>query len=212
MHDDLPQLMTAWIKGWAISRLSPAPVAIPGGFRADIRQPVPGTRYVFHTYDTESLERLGRDLTIPGTGIKIHGRLPELRAALPESWRMDEPACLMTTTFRPGTAIPADPYTIRYLAEGATHVIQVLDADGEIAASARMARGDRYGVIDRVWTRPAHQRRGLGTTMMQLLANRAVELGLSDGVLSASPEGRELYLTLGWTVRAEMAVAFRTPD
>jgi predicted GNAT family acetyltransferase len=101
------------------------------------------------------------------------------------------------------------PYAARIVMEGQTHIAHVLDADGGIAAWARLAPSGAYGVIDRVWTRAPHQRRGLGTTMMQLLADRAVAIGLTEGILSASEEGRALYLSLGWTVKSDLASAVR---
>jgi GNAT superfamily N-acetyltransferase len=210
MNHDLPELMTVWVRGWTISRESPAPIEIPGGFRVDLRRPTPGVRYVLHTYDVAALRRLGREPAVPGTGIKIIGNEAALRAALPDTWATHGAGYLMTTTFRPGTATPVAPYTTRIALEGRTHVVHILDADGEIAAAAHLAPSGAYGVVDRVWTRAEHQRRGLGTVMMQLLADRAVEVGLTTGVLSGSEEGRALYLALGWTVRSDLASAFRT--
>ena len=73
----------------------------------------------------------------------------------------------------------------------------------------RRARSGRYGVVDQVWTRPADRRRGLGTLLMTMLGNRAVSLGLTTGVLSATDDGRALYRSLGWAVRGALAGAFR---
>lgn len=208
---DLSELMAAWVCGWAVSRESPPPAPIPGGFVVDVRQPVTCVRYVLHTRDVDTLRRLGDEVTVPGAGIKICGTNADLHAALPGTWTVgdDDRGYLMTTTFRAGTATPVAPYAARIAMEGQTHVAHVLDADGEIAAWARLAPSGAYGVIDRVWTRTPHQRRGLGTVMMELLADRAVAIGLTEGVLSASEEGRALYLSLGWTVRSDLASAIR---
>ncbi len=206
---DLTELMTVWGRGWAVSRQSPAPTPIPGGFMVHAQRPGRCFRHVLHTWDEATLRRLGRELTEPGTWIKICGTAADLRAALPEAWTMDEPGYLMTATFHAGTAVPVAPYTARVAMEGATHVVHMLDADGEIAAWARLAPSGAYGVVDQVWTRPPHQRRGLGTVMMRILGDRAVAAGLTNGILSASADGRALYLSLGWTVRSDLAGASR---
>lgn len=62
-------------------------------------------------------------------------------------------------------------------------------------------------VFDRIETAPAHRRRGLGSVVMAALAEGVVTLGARDGVLVASPDGRALYTSLGWTTRAAVVIA-----
>lgn len=45
---------------------------------------------------------------------------------------------------------------------------------------------------------------------MTMLANRAIEEGLTTGLLSATADGRGLYSAMGWTIRGELAGAFRS--
>jgi hypothetical protein len=42
---------------------------------------------------------------------------------------------------------------------------------------------------------------------MRILSNHATRIGLHSGVLVATDEGRDLYRTLGWTVRTPIAAA-----
>jgi hypothetical protein len=46
--------------------------------------------------------------------------------------------------------------------------------------------------------------------MMAMLGNRALDEGLSTGLLSATADGRGLYSALGWTIRGEPAGACRS--
>jgi hypothetical protein len=46
---------------------------------------------------------------------------------------------------------------------------------------------------------------------MTLFGNRALDAGLTTGVLSATEDGRALYSALGWAVVGELAGAFRPP-
>jgi len=77
-------------------------------------------------------------------------------------------------------------------------------------SSARLAACGEYGVIDRVRTRPADRRRGMGRAVMTMLGNRALDEGLTTGLLSATTDGKALYAALGWAVRGELAGAFRS--
>jgi predicted GNAT family acetyltransferase len=152
---------------------------------------------------------LGRELTWPGTEIKALGDSAALRSALPDDWSMYDPCDLMTATFKHGGAAVHEPYVARIVEDGATLVGLVFDDNGDTVSSARLAPSGRYGVIDKVWTKPAHQRRGLGTILMTKLGNRALDSGLTTGLLSATADGRALYSALGWTVVENLAGAFR---
>jgi GNAT superfamily N-acetyltransferase len=202
-------LVNAWVHGWARSRGTSAPVAIDGGLRVDLGRTGP-SRYVLHTFDWPELAELGRRLTSPGTEVKIVAGTASLRATLPDSWSMHDPCHVMTGPFTRGPAEVPAPYVARIIDDGVALVGLVLDGDGDLVASARLAASGRYGVIDRVGTSPSHQRRGLGTLLMTMLGNRALDEGLATGLLSATAHGRTLYSALGWTVEAELAGASRT--
>ncbi|MFC7546217.1 GNAT family N-acetyltransferase [Plantactinospora sp. GCM10030261] len=232
----IPDLVTAWGQGWVVSRGAPAPVVVPGGFRVDVGLPGHRSRHVLHSYDAGSLSRLARTLVQPGSWIKISGDRATLRAAFPAAWRMDIPGWLMArplvaeasmraaTTEVAGTSMPAGmtevagatmragvidpPYRLRVDLDGRVIVAMVLDRDGALAASGRLAPAGAYGIVDQVETAVAHRRRGLGSVVMRALAERAAEDGVRTGVLVATDDGRALYERLGWTVRSEVSGAY----
>ncbi|MGW4502892.1 GNAT family N-acetyltransferase [Micromonospora sp. NPDC004336] len=204
----VPGLMAAWGRGWAVSRGTPAPVAVPGGFRVDVGLPGHRVRHVLHTYDAGSLGRLGRELTAPGTWIKVAGDRAGLRAALPDGWTLDSAGYLMSAPLTPGTVEPPAPYVTRVVAEGGVVVATVLDADGRRAASGRLAGAGEFAVVDQVETVPAHRRRGLGSVVMRALCDHGARLGARTGILVATDDGRALYGALGWTVRSEVSGAY----
>jgi GNAT superfamily N-acetyltransferase len=58
--------------------------------------------------------------------------------------------------------------------------------------------GDVAGIFDMsVW--PAFQRRGLGTALLRTVCAAAGAAGAVDAVLNATPEGKKLYETCGFT-------------
>jgi GNAT superfamily N-acetyltransferase len=205
MQPAIKELTTQWVRGWAASRGAATPATIDGGFRVDAG---PRVRYVLHTYDSKTLGRLGRELTEPGTDIKIVGPTRELRAALPDGWTMYPPCTLMTTAFTHRDVVLPQPYTSRIKHDGCA-LLGLILSGGEVVSSGRLAMTGRYGIIDQVWTRPAYQRRGLGRQLMTILGNRAADLGRNAGLLSATDDGRALYERLNWTARGEIAGAVR---
>ncbi|MFE2757339.1 GNAT family N-acetyltransferase [Actinosynnema sp. NPDC059335] len=111
-------------------------------------------------------------------------------------------------THPPRTA--PSPYRARTTTSGTGLLtVEVWHGHGSDAPAARgqaaVGRGD--AVFDRIETAPAHRRRGLGSVVMATLAEGAVDLGARDGVLVASPDGRALYASLGWTTRAAVVIA-----
>lgn len=68
------------------------------------------------------------------------------------------------------------------------------------AATARMMVSQEVATVDYVVTEPEFRRRGLASVIMKALTVQAVKEGAKFGVLFASPEGRMLYTSLGWTI------------
>jgi hypothetical protein len=133
-----------------------------------------------------------------------------LREALPTDWTTVDPHHLMTGMFTPGVAELPPSYTTRVVEEGGVLIGSVRDSAGDLASSARLAACGRFGVLDRVRTRAADQRRGLGRAVLTALGNRALAEGVTTGLSSATAEGRALYSALGWAVSGELAGAFRS--
>ncbi|MFY1690571.1 GNAT family N-acetyltransferase [Plantactinospora sp. WMMB782] len=207
----VPELVMAWGRGWAVSRATPAPVEVPGGFRVDVGLPGHRVRHVLHTYRADTLGRLGADLTAPGSWIKVTGDPAGFRAALPAGWTIDIPGYLMTVPFRAEPVESPPGYTVRVDTEPGSGalVATVRNEAGERAATGRLAPAGEFGVVDQVETAPVHRRRGLGSVVLRTLAGRAAARGLRTGILVATDDGRALYRSLGWVVRSDVAGAYR---
>lgn len=207
---DLAELTDAWAHGWSLSRGTTPPVAITGGLRIDIDPARNIARYVLQPYDWQRAVALGRELIAPGTEIKIVGATRTLRETLQSHWTMYDEHQLMTVSFTRGVAQTPPSCTARIVDDGGALLGTIRDGNGDIVSRARLAASGRYGVIDRVRTRAADQRRGMGRTVMTMLGNRALDEGLTTGLLSATISGRALYSALGWEIRGELAGAFRS--
>jgi GNAT superfamily N-acetyltransferase len=204
------ELTEAWARGWAASRGTTPPTPIAGGMRIDIDTARDVARFVLQPHDWRRAARLGREVTVPGTEIKLVGAADRLRESLPGGWTIVGVHHLMTVAFTHGVAPLPASCTARIVDDGAAKIGMICDSDGAVVSSARLAPSGPYGVIDRVRTRAADQRRGLARAVMTMLGNRALDDGLSMGLLSATADGRGLYKALGWTICGELAGAFRS--
>lgn len=86
----------------------------------------------------------------------------------------------------------------------------VLRRDGEtIAGGAFMSHDDETAEFKRIWTRSDLRRQGLARRIMQVLEERAAELGYSRAYLTTGyrqPEAVALYLSLGYRPLFDTAV------
>ena len=195
----IPDLVMAWGRGRAVSRVTPKPVPVGGGFEVPVGAPGAEIRRVFHTYSAASLAEAAEELSAPGRQIMIAGPTGLLRESVPSTWTMDPAGHLMTASFVPTAYTVPDGYRLTVETEGALTVARAFHFNGDLAASARLGRTGEFGVFDKVVTAPAHQRRGLGSTLMRALSGNAYSLGLRQGLLVGSDDGRALYEHLGWT-------------
>jgi len=195
----LPELVMAWGRGRAHSRITAQPEPIDGGYEVAVGPPSTEVRKVYHTYTPEFLAETAAALDTPGHQLMIAGPDALLRSAIPATWTMDQGGHLMTVVFAQDPyTVPAD-YRLVVETEGPLTVARAFHANGDHAASARLGRDGDFGVFDKVVTAPNHQRRGLGSTLMRALSLNAFALGMRYGLLVASDEGRALYEHLGWT-------------
>lgn len=95
------------------------------------------------------------------------------------------------------TAMPRDRDAI--LEERGDIATVALMVDGTEAARGTAGLAGDVVVLDRISTDERFRRRGLGRRVVDALSDWAVSRGAGTGVLIASPEGRALYLRLGWT-------------
>lgn len=204
----LPGPLQAWAQGWALNRQTPAPVPHADGLRIDVRQPRHTRRYLFPGL-SPALAELGRSIDEPWVFLKACAPADALRALLPPHWRMEADGFLMTCGDQPfPAAAPLPPgYALAVSDDGAVVNVQVQAPDGSPAAAGFAALGEGWATYDRIITAPAHQRRGLGRAVMAALQARAHAQGHHAGVLVATPEGRQLYESLGWRLRSPWATA-----
>lgn len=89
-------------------------------------------------------------------------------------------------------------YGLELKTEASVTEARVLSEDGELAASGYAAQYHDVFIYDRILTAESHRRKGLGTIIMTALASaRPAFAGLQ--ILVATPTGRQLYRTLGWS-------------
>ncbi len=201
----------AWIRGWALTREVDPPAPHVDGFHIRVGLPTQAARYVFPG-PSATIAALGATITQPWVYIKAHATSEQLRALLPAHWRIEDLHYMMTCDARPfpgsdelaaGYALEVDDVAA---ATGQGHV-RVVAPDGALAASGHVALDARLAIYDRIVTEPAHQRRGLGSTVMRALQALARAHGRHEGVLVATDQGRSLYESLGWRLHSPWAGA-----
>jgi GNAT superfamily N-acetyltransferase len=205
-----PDLVRAWAEAWAVARKLPAPVADHGGLRIDTGSPTETRRYVF-ARATPGLRVLAQATEEPRVFIKLCAPDEALDALTPPRWVL-EPACWVMTC-RDGPALAptlAPEYTLQLSTDGPNCDARIVTAAGEIAASGHAAEHAGVFVYDRIVTDAAHRRKGLGRMVMTALcsARRSPD---ALQVLVATPDGRALYETMGWSVHSPYATVF-IPD
>lgn len=196
MVDDA--LVGAWLAARSLARGLPAPVPDHGGWRVDSGQAEERRRHVF-TAPCEGLRLLGQAIDEPWVPLKLCRPADDLFALLSPRWRLtsDADTKVMTRDDSPD-AVPPLPPGYRATIDVAGEVTFARIMAGEaLAASGYAAEHGGVFVYDRIVTREAHRRNGLGRALMAMLG-RARRSAASQAILTATPAGRALYLKLGW--------------
>jgi GNAT superfamily N-acetyltransferase len=218
----LERVTAVWAHGWSRARATPAPRAVPGGFRIEVDRPREAARYVLPAADPAVLGELVRTVTAPDIWLKICAPRSQVAQLLTAAWRYDEPQYLMTAPMPLSPLVTTPPPGYRLDTEECDGIMDVrvwaTDGPGATdrpAASGRTALTGGMGgtpvsaVHDMVGTEPEHRRRGLGRLVMAALTTHAARRGAIEGVLVASPPGRELYAALGWQLRSPVTAVVR---
>jgi ribosomal protein S18 acetylase RimI-like enzyme len=203
-----PDIVAAWVAGWASSRgVGPARPRC-GGLHIEVGLPRQRERYVFASIEKDALRNLALKITTPWTFLKVCAPSGEMETAWPAGWVVQEPGFMMTTKLArpPAAAALADGYRLTVQGEGVI-VASVANEAGDVVASGKIALADRHATFDQIVTDEWHRRRGLGRAVMNALSAAAVERGVTEGVLVATPVGRELYAALGWCLHAHLTTA-----
>ncbi|MFJ5234121.1 GNAT family N-acetyltransferase [Kitasatospora sp. NPDC088391] len=225
MLDDatVPELVRAWISGWAVSRGAAEPLPRPWGWTIDVGQPRHPWRHVLPAPTEQDVREVTGGTTVPWTWLKLFDAedrvLPWVTGP---GWHQDVPGHLMTLPLRPEhPAVPAG-YRITTWSRGGVVRALVRTTDGEFAARGQLGLGpatplagrtgpELLAVADQIETAPAHRRRGLGSLLMRTLQHEAHAAGARAALLVGTTEGHALYRHLGWTLRAPMASLWYDP-
>ncbi|WP_155368533.1 GNAT family N-acetyltransferase [Catellatospora vulcania] len=194
----------SWAEGWTVSRRVPRPVDVPWGLRIEVGQPTQTVRHILLGADASVARTLIGTVNEPTTCIKAFLPQGDMDPWFSSEWEPTAACFLMTADLRPSRAQTPDGYTAVVETAGGVASVRVLAADGELAAAGQAGLTDTACVFDQVVTDPAHQRLGLGTVVMGILAGAAVEHGVTAGILGATVQGRALYETLGWKVHSPL--------
>ncbi len=195
-----PALMEAWLRARSLSRGLPQPVPDSGGLRLDSGLPNETRRYLF-ALPVEGLRKIAEHTHEPRIPLKLCDTPETMRGYLPARWEIFPPNFVMTCreTLNPrDTRRLPDGYRLQLKTEAAVTEARILSTAGELAANGYAAHRDDVFVYDRILTAEKHRRKGLGTFIMTALAS-ARPPSARQQVLVATPAGRELYRTLGWS-------------
>lgn len=209
-----PDLIARWADAWAISRGATMPVARDGGLYIHVGQPDQIGRYLFAQVDADAIRPLAASIDRPLLYLKVCTRADLVRPLLPLGWEIATPGYMMTAPLsvmldRP-PSIPPE-FEIRITRDNSITFAHIHDAAGEEAARGRIVAVDRLIVFDRIHTADHYQRRGLGSAIMRALAAEARQSGVQDAMLCATPAGRELYTSLGWSLHSDYTTASLPP-
>ncbi|GIG55642.1 hypothetical protein Lfu02_00140 [Longispora fulva] len=179
------------------------PVETAWGLRIDEVRPKTRSRCLVFGDDLDAVRGASKEATVPHGVIIVVAAEDAAAALLGQAWQGTPPEPLMTTTLRRvAPSVPAG-YDLSTTIDAGVINVRV-QSEGEVAAAGYIAVVDGVAVVDRVATEPAHQRRGLGTAVMNALTVAAMDQGGVTAVLHATEEGRALYEGLGWQLRARI--------
>jgi GNAT superfamily N-acetyltransferase len=209
-----PDLIARWATAWAISRGAATPVARDGGLYIHVDQPDQIGRYLFARPDADAIRPLAASIDRPLLYLKICAPADLVSPLLPPGWAIAAPGYMMTAPLsvmldRP-QAIPTE-FETRISRDDSITFAHVVDPAGEEAARGRIVAVEGLIVFDRIRTADQYQRRGLGSAIMRALAAEARQSGVENAMLCATPAGRELYTSLGWSLHSDYTTASLTP-
>jgi len=196
-----PALVAAWLAARSVARGLPPPVPDRGGWRVDTDSEKELRRWVFPGM-ADGLTELAREISSPRHFLKLCASGEDLRAAVPDRWRLQPASYVMTVGAAMADALTLpDGYRIESDSVGLTTHVRIYAPEGSLAASGHAAEAAGVFIYDRIETAAAHRRRGLGRALMTALG-RARKSPSAPRILVATEDGRALYSSLGWSVRS----------
>ncbi len=201
---DVTDVLRSWAKGLAAVRRNSVPVETAWGLRIDEVRPKTRSRCLVFRDDLAAVRSAAKEAAAPHGVIIVAAAEDAAAALLGPDWQSTPPEPLMTTTLRQtAPSVPAG-YDLSTTTDAGVTNVRIQSKTGEVAAAGYTAVVDGVAVVDRVATDPAHQRRGLGTAVMNALAVAAMDQGAVTAVLHGTEEGRALYERLGWQVHTKI--------
>ena len=204
-----PDVVAAWVAGWALSRGVPPPVPAYGGLRVDVGLPDQKARYVF-AEPCPGVEKASREILEPYVFIKVAAPPEAVAPLLAEGWSLQPLGFLMTVDdLARGEVDLLEGYRFGVEITPGGYAVSAIAGDGELGASGRVLLTGTTAVFDQIVTHPDHRRRGLGRAVMGRLGAVAAQNGATKGSLVATPDGRALYSTLGWRLHSPFSTFVR---
>jgi hypothetical protein len=197
-----PALVELWVKGWALTRGVPPPVRDGEALRVEVGLPDQRRRYVYARWSDEVTQR-AREINAPGCFLKVCAPAEVVRAGVPPRWELRPPGFMMLCAGpMTGNAQLPSGYTLGLSGGAPVTLARITTAAGEEVARGRMVCVGGHAIYDRISTEPGHRRRGLGRALLMALEAAARAQGSRRGMLVATPDGRALYETLGWSLHS----------
>jgi GNAT superfamily N-acetyltransferase len=209
----LASCIDAYVTGWALSRGAPAPKEAEFGWYVPTGITTEPERYVLTRGTLEQVRRLRDTMALPGSCVKFAGQREHWLSLVDAGWAENPVGWFMTRGVEAPGMVPAMPPGCAVETGVHDRLLRVaVHADGQQVASGRAGLAGTWAVPDRIGTASAYQRRGLGRLVMHHLLHLAWEAGARRAVLDASPQGRQLYHSLGWlTVAGQFGIRRRDP-
>ena len=206
MNVDL-RLLERWLTCWSLSRGVPPPQHSGGGLVVEVGLPDQLRRHVFAEAGPELLE-CARQIDAPHVFLKAVADTDQMRRALPDRWTIESPGYLMhCPTAMHGSVTLPEGYVAKIETGPGKYFVRLCAANGEEAGSGHVVLNGGTAVFDRIETREAHRRKGLGTALMCTLDSLVEQAGVSERLLVATEAGRGLYCSMGWQVLAPYSTA-----
>lgn len=214
-------LVKSWIDGWVVSRGAAEPDEEPWGWTVAVGNFKETARHLIPDGDEAVIRKLAVDSAVAGRWLKVFLPQVTLDLAQPDAaeelimpwlggaesgWSVDLPGFLMTLDLERSAAVAVpEGYRMRVWHRGGVVRVMVTTADGSLAARGQIAATGATAVADQIETSPLHRRKGLGSLVMRVLQNAALDAGASTGILVGTLEGRLMYEAVGWRTHAAMA-------
>lgn len=208
----MDDLIRRWQEPWGVIRGLPPAERTADGLRAKLG--LPGRVYEWLVYDSgDRVRRLAAEVAAApeATWLTVFTDRPDqAELAMTEGGLPPAPYrerfMSIALADHPSAAPPAAPYELEVLHSGQVIRAELRLPDGEVAAYGHAAVIGTDAAVHDVRTLDAHQRRGLGRVVMAALAEHAAAAGATTAYLTASDQGEQLYLALGWTPLFAMLV------